>query len=102
MAALPQKPILLDSPSAKVRHLERQNAAMKRLVGAVQELSLARTVATVQAIVRREARELTGADGATFVLREGDKCFYATKTRLRHYGKGNASHFPRASAAGQC
>src|SRR5215470_2800700 len=88
MAALPQKPILLDSPSAKLRRLQRQNAAMKRLVGAVQELSLARTLATVQAIVRREARELTGADGATFVLREGDKCFYADENAIAPLWKG--------------
>jgi len=88
MAALPQKPILLDSASAKLRRLQRQNAAMKRLVGAVQELSLARTLATVQAIVRREARELTGADGATFVLREGDKCFYADENAIAPLWKG--------------
>jgi len=37
--------------------------AMERVVTAVQELSL--------------ARELTGVDGATFVLRDRDKCFYA-------------------------
>jgi signal transduction histidine kinase len=43
---------------------------MERLVVVVQELSLARDLATVAAIVRRAARELTGADGATFILRD--------------------------------
>lgn len=41
-----------------------------RLVEVVQELSLARDLDCIMAIVRRAARELTGADGATFVLRD--------------------------------
>src|SRR5215470_19971139 len=90
MAANPQKPILVqdNSPAAKIARLERQNAAMKRLVSAVQELSLARTLATVQEVVRRAARELTGADGATFVLREGDKCFCADENAITPLWKG--------------
>src|SRR5215470_861073 len=90
MAAFPQRPILFqdNSPGAKIARLERQNAAMKRLVAAVQELSLARTLATVQEIVRRAARELTAADGATFVLREGDKCFYAEENAIAPLWKG--------------
>jgi hypothetical protein len=38
---------------------------MARLVQAVQELSLARSLPDVQRIVRTAARELTGCDGAT-------------------------------------
>lgn len=49
---------------------------METLVSVVQELSLARTLDDLMAIVRRAARDLTGADGATFVLREGDFCHY--------------------------
>jgi hypothetical protein len=45
---------------------------MARLVQAVQELSLARSLPEVQRIVRTAARELTGCDGATFVLRDDD------------------------------
>lgn len=56
--------------------IEQHNRAMMRLVQAVQELSLARTLEKVMAIVRTVARELTGADGATFVLRDGEQCFY--------------------------
>ena len=90
MAAFPHKPFLLqdNSPAAKLARLERQNAAMKRLVKAVQDLSLAHTLAAVQEIVRRAARELTGADGATFVLREGDKCFYADENAIAPLWKG--------------
>lgn len=62
--------------------------AMERLVTAVQELSLARDLPTVMAIVRCAARELTGADGATFVLRDGDKCFYADEDAIAPLWKG--------------
>ena len=55
---------------------------MERLVGAVQELSLARDIESIMAIVRRVARELCGADGATFVLRDDGKCFYADEDAI--------------------
>ncbi|MBS1191875.1 MAG: diguanylate cyclase protein [Rhodocyclaceae bacterium] len=61
---------------------------MEKLVGVVQELSLARDLETVMAIVRRAARELTGADGATFVLRDGDQCFYAEENAIEPLWKG--------------
>src|SRR6476469_3773866 len=90
MAANPQKPILVqnNSPAAKIARLERQNAAMKRLVRAVQDLSLARTLPAVQEIVRTAARELTGAGGATFVWREGDECFCADENAIAPLWKG--------------
>ena len=44
--------------------------AMEHLVDVVQLLSQARTLDAVAKIVRSAARELTGADGATFVLRD--------------------------------
>jgi len=65
---------------------------MERLVTAVQELSLARDLNQVMAIVRQAARELTGADGATFVLREGELCFYADEDAIAPLWKG--SRFP--------
>ena len=61
---------------------------MEHLVGVVQELSRARDIDAVTAIVRRAARELTGADGATFVLRDGDKCFYAEENAIAPLWKG--------------
>ncbi len=68
--------------------IEQHNRAMMRLVQAVQELSLARTLDKVMEIVRSVARELTGADGATFVLRDGDKCFYADEDAIAPLWKG--------------
>jgi len=76
------------SEAEKVR-LRRSCRGMSRLVKAVQELSLARDLDCIQAIVRRAARELTGADGATFVLREGIGATTRMRMRSRHSGKGN-------------
>ncbi len=61
---------------------------LERLVDAVQELSLARDLDAVTAVVRRTARALTGADGATFVLRDGDKCYYADEDAIEPLWKG--------------
>lgn len=63
-------------------------AAMEKLVGVVQELSQTQDLAGVMAIVRSAARELTGADGATFVLRDGDKCYYADEDAITPLWKG--------------
>ena len=40
------------------------------------------------AIVRHTARELTGADGATFVLRDGEFCHYADEEAIAPLWKG--------------
>lgn len=66
--------------------------AMERLVGVVQDLSLARDLGSIMTIVRSAARELTEADGATFVLREGDSCHYADEDAIAPLWKG--SRFP--------
>ena len=68
---------------------------MLRLVQAVQELSLARSLDKVMEIVRTVARELTGADGATFVLRDGDQCFYADEDAIAPLWKGQ--RFPMSA-----
>jgi signal transduction histidine kinase len=59
-----------------------------RLVEAVQQLSLARNLDQVMEIVRHAARSLTGADGATFVLRDGGYCFYADEDAISPLWKG--------------
>jgi putative nucleotidyltransferase with HDIG domain len=58
------------------------------LVRAIQELSLARSLPEVQQIVRVAARRLTGADGATFVLRDGERCYYADEDAISPLWKG--------------
>lgn len=65
------------------------------LIETIQQLSLARSVAAIQAIVRHTARRLTGADGATFVLRDGDLCHYADEDAIAPLWKGQ--RFPMSA-----
>lgn len=69
--------------------------AMARLVAAVQELSLARDLQTVTRIVRTVARELTGADGATFILRDNGRCHYVDEDAIGPLWKGQ--RFPMSA-----
>jgi signal transduction histidine kinase len=65
------------------------------LVKTVQDLSLARDLDTVMKIVRTAARQLTGADGATFVLRDNGLCYYADEDAIAPLWKG--SRFPMSA-----
>lgn len=71
------------------------NKAMEQLIEVVQQLSLAGSVDAVMQIVRNAARELTGADGATFVLRDGDLCYYAEENAIAPLWKGQ--RFPMSA-----
>ncbi len=62
------------------------------MIDIVQELSLARTLDRVAEIVRHGAREMAAADGATFVLRDGDQCFY--KDEEAHRAAVERQRFP--------
>lgn len=74
-------------------NIERQ--AADYLIAVIQELSLVRSLDEVMTIVRRAARELTGAEGATFVLREGDCCYYAEENAISPLWKGQ--RFPMSA-----
>ncbi len=69
--------------------------AMEQLVEVVQLLSLARDLQAIMNIVRHAARKLTGADGATFILRDNDKCFYAEEDAISPLWKGQ--RFPMSA-----
>jgi GAF domain-containing protein len=60
-------------------------ADMTNLAAALDQ---AQTLADVGAVVRVEARRRTGAQGATFVLREDDRCFYADEDAIAPLWKG--------------
>lgn len=79
-------------PILAASHIEgsssRYEEKLHHLVSVVQELSLARSLDTVMTIVRRAARELTGADGATFVLRDGGFCHYVDEDAIGPLWKG--------------
>ena len=66
----------------------RSGQGMQQLVTVVQRLSLARDLASIMEIVRHEARSLVNADGASFVLKDGDLCFYAEEHAVGPLWKG--------------
>jgi GAF domain-containing protein len=61
---------------------------LKILVDAVQKLSQARELETITEVTRTAARQLTGADGATFVLKENGNCYYADEDAIAPLWKG--------------
>ena len=79
----------------KAAQLEQLFRAQTRLVQAVQDLSLVRTLPAIQEIVRHAARAIASADGATFVLRDGDRCHYADEDAISPLWKGQ--RFPMSA-----
>lgn len=77
-----------DGSVANIDTLQQLLRAQARVVTAVQELSLVRSLPAIQEVVRRAAREIAGADGATFILRDGDKCHYADEDAISPLWKG--------------
>ncbi|MCP3141690.1 GAF domain-containing sensor histidine kinase [Pyxidicoccus xibeiensis] len=65
------------------------------LLEVVRELAHPRELEDVMALVRRAARQLSGADGITFVLREGDTVYYADEEAIAPLWKGR--RFPIGS-----
>jgi HD-GYP domain-containing protein (c-di-GMP phosphodiesterase class II) len=52
------------------------------------DLAMARGLDEVMAVVRRDARRLTGADGISFVLRDNGLCYYADEDAIAPLWKG--------------
>ncbi|HVU36496.1 MAG TPA: HAMP domain-containing sensor histidine kinase [Opitutaceae bacterium] len=82
-------------PEVDPTELRRLISAQARLVRAVHDLSLVRTVAAIQDVVRHAAREIVQADGATFVLRDGECCYYADEDAISPLWKGQ--RFPMSA-----
>lgn len=74
---------------------------LEQLLSVVQELSQKRELEQITAVVRTHARRLVGSDGISFVLREGDRVFYADEDAIAPLWKGQ--RFPiEACISGQC
>jgi diguanylate cyclase (GGDEF)-like protein len=54
----------------------------------MQLLAMARSMPQVMGVVRTAARQLTGADGAALILRDGDHCHYADEDSAQPLWKG--------------
>ena len=59
-----------------------------------EDLASAETLEEVGRIVRSAARSLAAAEGATFILADGDYCFYADEDAIAPLWKGQ--RFPKA------
>ncbi|MBI4782935.1 MAG: GAF domain-containing protein [Oscillatoriophycideae cyanobacterium NC_groundwater_1537_Pr4_S-0.65um_50_18] len=77
---------------AEVSHL---NQRLHYLIQVIQQLTAARDLDAIMAAVRTGARQLTGADGATFVLRDGELCHYADEDAISPLWKGG--RFPMSA-----
>lgn len=58
------------------------------LVSAIEQLASARHAEDVAAVVRTAARRLSGADGVTIVLKDGDQCHYLDEDAVGPLWKG--------------
>ena len=63
-------------------------SAAARLLRVAHDLSFARDLETVVVTARQAARELTGADGVSIVLRSGNECDYADEEAIAPLWKG--------------
>jgi GAF domain-containing protein len=58
------------------------------LSDAIERLRATERLSGVQETIRTAARRIVGADGATFVLRDHDRCFYADEDAMSPLWKG--------------
>ncbi len=76
-------------------YLSVLNQRLEQLEVISRQLSQARSMETITGLVTRAARKITGADGAIFVLREGDECVCADEDGVAPAKKGE--RFPIGS-----
>lgn len=82
--------------------LVRQDAPeVAGLVATVRRLAIARTISEVMQTTTQAARSLLHADGVTFILRDGDLCYYAEEDAVSPLWKGR--RFPMSACiSGWC
>lgn len=60
----------------------------EKLISVIQQLSLCKTFEEIRDIVKYAARELVNSDGATFVMRDNDQCYYVDEYAIAPLWKG--------------
>jgi len=70
----------------------RLNNHLQNLIEIIQKLAKARSIVEIIDSVKVAARKLTNADGVTFVLREGEKCYFVDEDAIDTLWKGQ--YFP--------
>lgn len=66
----------------------RAAAVADSLLSVLVELSFARDLSRLTEVTRKAVRRLTGADGVTFVLRDGDRSYYVDEDAIAPLWKG--------------
>lgn len=66
----------------------REGDPLLTLVETVEDLSAARNIDQIAAVIRSSARRISGADGVAFVLRDGDRCWYLDEDAIGPLWKG--------------
>jgi hypothetical protein len=79
---------VVEDQNISKREITQLNERLHTLVDAVKNLASAHTLDDIQRIVSTSARKLTGADGATIVLRDGTQCYYADEDAIQPLWKG--------------
>jgi signal transduction histidine kinase len=69
-------------------HHSHNISSHNRLLLVVKDLASVRTIEEIIEIVRLAARDLTNADGVTFVLRDGECCHYVDENAIGPLWKG--------------
>jgi len=75
----------------------RLSAGLELILAATHDLTLAADLPTVMSLAQDIARRLTGADGTTFTVREGDECHYVDGEHVEADFSGTrwkGLHFP--------
>lgn len=67
---------------------EELNTQLYELISAIKELSIARSKNRLHEIVAASARKLAKADGATFVIRDNNHCYYVEENTVNPLWKG--------------
>ena len=65
-----------------------EGSTLRLLLDTMSRLSLARSLAEIQVIVRSSARKLLASDGANFILRDLDECYYVDEDAIAPLWKG--------------
>jgi two-component sensor histidine kinase len=68
--------------------LRAQDTGATALIAIIRRLAAARSIPEIMVTVTHAARTLLSADGITFVLRDGDLCFYAEEDAIAPLWKG--------------
>lgn len=80
-------PFVIEAVAERDR-LARRKRGQDILLAAVKELSIARRIEDIVDIIRHATRNLSNAEGATFVLRDGEQCHYLDEDAIEPLWKG--------------